>query len=69
MLTKNSKGLRATGTAAVSCARHELFRPLGVGDLQKGERFVVPIYLITTTTDQCIAIGNATWIIYLHPAS
>jgi hypothetical protein len=41
MLTKKSKGLRATGTAAVSCARHELFRPLGVGDLQKGERYEV----------------------------
>lgn len=40
MLTKNSKGLRATGMGAVSCARHELFRPLGLGDLQKGERYV-----------------------------
>jgi hypothetical protein len=38
MLTKKSKGLRATGMSAVSCARHQLFRPLGVGDLQKGER-------------------------------
>jgi hypothetical protein len=40
MLTKKSKGLRATGMAAVSCARHQLFRPLGMGDLQKGERYV-----------------------------
>ncbi|KAF7971126.1 hypothetical protein HWV62_22000 [Athelia sp. TMB] len=38
MLTKKSKGLRATGMAAVSCACHQLFRPLGMGDLQKGER-------------------------------
>lgn len=38
MLTKNSKGLRATGMAAVSCARHQMLRPLGLGDLQKGER-------------------------------
>lgn len=38
MLTKKSKGLRATGLAVVSCARHQLFRRLGVGDLQKGER-------------------------------
>ncbi|KAF7965306.1 hypothetical protein HWV62_44514 [Athelia sp. TMB] len=38
MLTKKSKGLRATGMAAVSCARHQMFRPLGMGDLQKGER-------------------------------
>lgn len=40
MLTKKSKGLRATGMAAVSCARHQMFRPLGMGDLQKGERYV-----------------------------
>lgn len=38
MLTKKSKGLRATGMGAVSCARHQLFRALGMGDLQKGER-------------------------------
>jgi hypothetical protein len=43
MLTKKSKGLRATGMAAVSCAQHQLFRPLGMGDLQKGERFVVSL--------------------------
>ncbi|KAK7032539.1 hypothetical protein VNI00_012937 [Paramarasmius palmivorus] len=36
--TKKSKGLRATGIGAVICARHELFRPNGIGDLQKGER-------------------------------
>jgi len=40
MLTKKSKGLRATGLAAVSCSRHQLFRPLGMGDLQKGERYI-----------------------------
>lgn len=41
MLTKKSKGLRATGVGGVSCARHQMFRPLGMGDLQKGERYVV----------------------------
>lgn len=47
MLTKKSKGLRATGMAAVSCARHQLFRPLGLGDLQKGERYIISIdYLV-----------------------
>lgn len=40
MLTKKSKGLRATGMAAVSCAHHQMFRPLGLGDLQKGERYI-----------------------------
>ncbi|KAK7054540.1 hypothetical protein VNI00_003738 [Paramarasmius palmivorus] len=37
--SKKSKGLRATGIGAVICARHELFRPNGIGDLQKGERY------------------------------
>ncbi|KAK7025437.1 hypothetical protein VNI00_015965 [Paramarasmius palmivorus] len=36
--TKKSKGLRATGIGSVTCARHEVFRPNGTGDLQKGER-------------------------------
>jgi hypothetical protein len=44
MLTKRLKGLLATGMAVVSCAHHQLFRPLGLGDLQKGERQVMDIY-------------------------
>jgi hypothetical protein len=38
--TKHSKGLRATGIGAVSCAQHEMYRPNGMGDLQVGERYV-----------------------------
>ncbi|KAL0571778.1 hypothetical protein V5O48_010190 [Marasmius crinis-equi] len=37
--TKKHKGLRATGIGAVTCARHETFRPNGMGDLQVGERY------------------------------
>jgi hypothetical protein len=37
---KKAKGLRATGVGSVSCARHEMFRPTGTGDLQKGEQYV-----------------------------
>ncbi|PBK59706.1 hypothetical protein ARMSODRAFT_991083 [Armillaria solidipes] len=37
--SKNSVGLRATGVGMCICARHELVRPLAVGDLQKGERY------------------------------
>ncbi|KAF8122930.1 hypothetical protein K438DRAFT_1651868, partial [Mycena galopus ATCC 62051] len=36
---KRAKGLRASGVGSVSCSRHELFRPLGMGDLQRGERY------------------------------
>ncbi|KAL0565932.1 hypothetical protein V5O48_016083 [Marasmius crinis-equi] len=37
--TKRREGLRATGIGAVTCARHETFRPNGMGDLQAGERY------------------------------
>ncbi|KAJ7825807.1 hypothetical protein B0H14DRAFT_3088537 [Mycena olivaceomarginata] len=36
---KRAKGLRASGIGSVSCSRHEVFRPLGTGDLQKGEKY------------------------------
>ncbi|KAJ7715473.1 hypothetical protein B0H16DRAFT_1805290 [Mycena metata] len=42
---KRAKGLRASGIGSVSCSRHELFRPLGTGDLQKGERYSNMDYL------------------------
>ncbi|KAJ7748842.1 hypothetical protein B0H14DRAFT_3096954 [Mycena olivaceomarginata] len=35
---KRAKGLRASGIGSVSCSRHEVFRPLGTGDLQRGEK-------------------------------
>ncbi|KAG6836043.1 hypothetical protein H0H93_012007 [Arthromyces matolae] len=37
--SKKSKGLRATGVASVSCARHQFFRPNGTGNLQRGEKY------------------------------
>lgn len=55
MLTKKSKGLRATGMAAVSCARHQMFRPRGMGDLQKGERSVKLAGISINTTDAHIS--------------
>ncbi|KAI0348910.1 hypothetical protein OH77DRAFT_1465897 [Trametes cingulata] len=47
-LTRNSKGLRSTGVVAVSC-RHELFRPNGLGDLQKGERYRNVDYVVAAS--------------------
>ncbi|KAI0693263.1 hypothetical protein BC835DRAFT_1276253, partial [Cytidiella melzeri] len=35
---KKAKGLNATGVVGVACSRHELWRPNGMGDLQRGER-------------------------------
>ncbi|KAF8194490.1 hypothetical protein K438DRAFT_1761399 [Mycena galopus ATCC 62051] len=36
--TKRTKGLRTTGVAGVTCARHNMWRGNGIGDLQVGER-------------------------------
>ncbi|KAF7972629.1 hypothetical protein HWV62_17380 [Athelia sp. TMB] len=48
LLQKDSKattGLRTSGVGACMCARHEVFRPSGVGDLQKGERYANMDYI------------------------
>ncbi|KAG1884716.1 hypothetical protein F4604DRAFT_1878684 [Suillus subluteus] len=47
--TKNSRGLAATGAGTVDCSRHNMKRPCGVGDLQKGERYINMDYLFFST--------------------
>lgn len=42
--TRNTKGLRYTGVAAVVCGRSEMLLPNAVGNLQKGERLVVNLF-------------------------
>ncbi|SJK99859.1 uncharacterized protein ARMOST_03170 [Armillaria ostoyae] len=37
--TKVLTGMHSTGVVMCLCAHHEMIRPLGVGDLQKGERY------------------------------
>lgn len=37
---REARGLAASGAGTVDCARHNFKRPNGVGDLQKGERYV-----------------------------
>ncbi|KAJ7719391.1 hypothetical protein B0H16DRAFT_1739421 [Mycena metata] len=37
--TRMTTGLRCSGVGGVVCARHEVLRPQGMGDLQKGERY------------------------------
>ncbi|KAJ7493553.1 hypothetical protein FB451DRAFT_1387723 [Mycena latifolia] len=36
---KRIKGLHTTGVGGVTCVRHNMWRPNGIGDLQLGERF------------------------------
>ncbi|KIJ60877.1 hypothetical protein HYDPIDRAFT_116748 [Hydnomerulius pinastri MD-312] len=43
--TKASRGLAATGVGTVDCSRHGFKLPHGVGDLQKGEKYVNMDYL------------------------
>ncbi|KAF4572395.1 hypothetical protein EYR36_006897 [Pleurotus pulmonarius] len=52
--TRRSKGLRATGVGSVSCARSDMFRPNGLGDLQKGERYANMDYIFLSS----IAAGS-----------
>ncbi|KIJ12364.1 hypothetical protein PAXINDRAFT_163929 [Paxillus involutus ATCC 200175] len=47
--TKSNKGLSATGVGTVDCARHNMKLPSGVGDLQKGERYMNMDYLFFST--------------------
>ncbi|KAH7906698.1 hypothetical protein BJ138DRAFT_1219360 [Hygrophoropsis aurantiaca] len=44
--TKSSRGLAATGVGTVDCARHNMKLPNGVGDLQKGEKYVNMDYMV-----------------------
>ncbi|KAJ7761160.1 hypothetical protein DFH07DRAFT_957235 [Mycena maculata] len=37
--TRRVKGLRTTGIGGVTCSRHNMWRPNGIGDLQVGERY------------------------------
>ena len=49
-LMRRHTGTAANGVGTVECARHDMKRPNGVGDLQKGERSVCVI--------QCVQISN-----------
>ncbi|KAG1851623.1 hypothetical protein DFJ58DRAFT_716681 [Suillus subalutaceus] len=44
--TKSSRGLAATGVGTVDCVRHDMKLPNGVGNLQKGERYLNMDYLV-----------------------
>ncbi|KAG1836189.1 hypothetical protein C8R48DRAFT_751702 [Suillus tomentosus] len=60
--TKQSQGLAATGVGTVDCARHNFKRPNGVGDLQKGEKYVNMDYLFFSTLhDNCLDALNVSY--------
>ncbi|KAJ7197993.1 hypothetical protein GGX14DRAFT_374552 [Mycena pura] len=47
--TRLTTGLRCSGVGGVICARHELVRPQGIGDLQKGERYANMDYILLSS--------------------
>ncbi|PBK73736.1 hypothetical protein ARMSODRAFT_986674 [Armillaria solidipes] len=48
--TKGETGLWATGVAMCVCTRHEMVCAMGMGDLQKGERYTNMDYIIMSST-------------------
>ncbi|KAJ7150429.1 hypothetical protein C8R43DRAFT_1127907 [Mycena crocata] len=57
--TKHIKGLRTTGVGGVTCARHNMWRPNGIGDLQAGERYCNMDFIFFSAVLNCII----TWLI------
>ncbi|KAJ7584477.1 hypothetical protein C8J56DRAFT_1005073 [Mycena floridula] len=51
---RGGKGTRASGVGTVECSRHDMKRPLSVGDLQKGERYVNMDYFFLSSMRQNI---------------
>ncbi|KAK0453026.1 uncharacterized protein EV420DRAFT_1621640 [Desarmillaria tabescens] len=47
--SRGGQGAAATGVGAVVCSRHDMKRPLSVGDLQKGERYINMDYFVLST--------------------
>ena len=62
--TKFTTGLHATGVGLCLCARHEFVWPCGVGDLQKGERYV---YLEVQVTHTYVLLVTVIWTTYFFP--
>ncbi|KAJ7510750.1 hypothetical protein B0H11DRAFT_1701190 [Mycena galericulata] len=70
---KRVKGLRTSGVGGVTCARHNMWRPNGIGDLQLGERycnmdFILAsailwdiIYLLVLSYDIACQYGKNFW--------
>ncbi|KAK0493265.1 hypothetical protein EDD18DRAFT_1310625 [Armillaria luteobubalina] len=47
--SQGGQGAAATGVGTVVCGRHDMKRPLSVGDLQKGERYINMDYFALST--------------------
>jgi hypothetical protein len=63
-----SKGLRYTGVGGVFCGRSEMVMPMGIGNLQKGERcaFQTLVRLLTLLIN---ILDMQIWTMCLHASS
>ncbi|KAJ7033272.1 hypothetical protein C8F04DRAFT_1396133 [Mycena alexandri] len=50
---REARGTASSGIGTVDCARHNMKRPNGVGDLQKGERYINMDYMFWKSLDDC----------------
>ncbi|KAF8235533.1 hypothetical protein L208DRAFT_1256802, partial [Tricholoma matsutake] len=54
--SKKSKGLQVTGVRSVSCARQGMYRPNGMGDLQKGEQYIIIVIVHFSSVHRILQI-------------
>ncbi|KAG1724893.1 uncharacterized protein EDB91DRAFT_1087320 [Suillus paluster] len=60
--TKLSQGLAATGVGTIDCAHHNMKRANGVGDLQKGEKYINMDYLFfSSLRDNSVKMLNVSY--------
>ncbi|PBK62771.1 hypothetical protein ARMSODRAFT_990401 [Armillaria solidipes] len=57
--SRGGQGAAATGVGTVVCGRHDMKRPLSVGDLQKGERYINMDYFVLST----LACDTPPWLV------
>ncbi|KAJ7028779.1 hypothetical protein C8F04DRAFT_1212063 [Mycena alexandri] len=57
--SKRIKGLRSTGVMGVTCSRHNMWLPNGLGDLQVGERFCNGDFVLLAA----LMIFNVLWLV------
>ncbi|KAH6892681.1 hypothetical protein BKA70DRAFT_1233619 [Coprinopsis sp. MPI-PUGE-AT-0042] len=56
---RGGRGTAASGVGACLCARHDMKRPLGIGDLQLGERYPNMDYVVILT----LTINGPRWVV------
>ncbi|KAJ7178238.1 hypothetical protein C8R46DRAFT_1346442 [Mycena filopes] len=50
---KEARGTASSGIATVDCARHNMKRPRGIGDLQQGERYLNVDWMFFMSLEEC----------------